>query len=141
MKGCNANGIKCGLYFYSRATTEAEAVEEASLAIAVAKKGSISLPIYFDMESPENKTAEDKDAIVMAFCRTVQAAGYSAGLYASKNWINNYLNPSSYSGVSIWVAQYAESCSYGGHYDMWQYTSKGSVPGINTSVDMNQSHF
>ncbi len=141
IKGCNANGIRCGLYFYSRATTEAEAVEEASLAIAIAKKGSISLPIYFDMESPENKSAEDKDALVMAFCKTVQAAGYSAGLYASKNWINNYLNPSTYGGISIWVAQYADSCSYGGHYDMWQYTSKGSVPGINTNVDMNESHF
>lgn len=141
IRGCNANGIRCGLYFYSRATTEAEAVEEASLAIAVAKKGSISLPIYFDMESDENRAAEDKDALVMAFCRTVQAAGYSAGLYASKNWINNYLNPSTYGGISIWVAQYADTCNYGGHYDMWQYTSKGSVPGINTNVDMNESHF
>lgn len=141
IRGCNANGIRCGLYFYSRATTEAEAVEEASLAIAVARKGSISLPIYFDMESDENKTAADKDALVMAFCRTVQAAGYSAGLYASKNWINNYLNPSTYGGISIWVAQYADTCNYGGHYDMWQYTSKGSVPGISTNVDMNESHF
>jgi len=141
IKGCNANGIRCGLYFYSRATTEAEAVEEASLAIAVAKKGNISLPIYFDMESPENKSADDKDALVMAFCKTVQAAGYKAGLYASKNWINNYLNPNSYGGISIWVAQYADSCTYGGHYDMWQYTSKGSVPGISGNVDMNKSSF
>ena len=141
IRGCNANGIRCGLYFYSRATTEAEAVEEASLAIAVAKKGSISLPIYFDMESPENKSADDKDALVMAFCKTVQAAGYKAGLYASKNWINNYLNPNSYGGISIWVAQYADSCTYGGHYDMWQYTSKGSVPGISGNVDMNKSSF
>lgn len=141
IRGCNANGIRCGLYFYSRATTEAEAVEEASLAIAVAKKGNISLPIYFDMESPENKSADDKDALVMAFCKTVQAAGYKAGLYASKNWINNYLNPNSYGGISIWVAQYADSCTYGGHYDMWQYTSKGSVPGISGNVDMNKSSF
>lgn len=144
IKGCNANGIRCGLYFYSIACTEAEAVEEASLAISIARKGSISLPIYIDMEDSTqlaNTTKEERDAIVMAFCRTVQSAGYQAGVYANKNWLTNYLNPSSYGPISIWCAQYNTQNTYNGRYDIWQYTSDGSVPGINGIVDMNISYF
>lgn len=79
--------------------------------------------------------------IVMAFCRTVQNSGYSAGVYANKNWLTNYLSPSGYGGISIWVAQYNTQCTYKGRYDIWQYSSKGSIPGIGGNVDLNTSYF
>ncbi len=145
IKGAKAAGLKVGLYFYSIAMNEAQAVEEASLAVAIANNyGGVSLPIYIDMEDSKQtslSTAE-RDAIVMAFCRTVQSAGYSAGVYANKNWMTNYLTPSSYPGnISIWIARYNDTLGYDGRYDIWQYTSKGSVPGISGNVDMNISYF
>lgn len=145
VKGAKAAGIKVGLYFYSIAMNEAQAVEEASLAVAIANRnGGVSLPIYIDMEASKQtslSTAE-RDAIVMAFCRTVQNSGYSAGVYANKNWMTNYLTPSSYSGnISIWIARYNDTLGYDGRYDIWQYSNKGSVPGISGNVDMNISYF
>lgn len=51
IKGAKAAGLKVGLYFYSIAMNEAQAVEEASLAVAIANNyGGVSLPIYIDME-------------------------------------------------------------------------------------------
>ncbi len=145
IKGCNANGIRCGLYYYSIAMDAAQAKEEASHAIKILKEsgGSISLPIFIDMEDSRQRALPDdvKDEIVMAFCKTVQNAGYSAGLYASKSWIEDYLTPSKYGSICMWVAQYNVSCNYSGHYDIWQYSSNGDVPGISTRVDMNEGKF
>ena len=36
-----------------------------------------------------------------------------------------------------WVAQYNTECTYTGKYTMWQYTSQGSVAGMNGDIDMN----
>lgn len=144
IQGAKAHGVRVGVYFYSIAMNEAQAVEEASLAVQqVSKYGGVSLPIYIDMEDSRQKSLStaERDAIVMAFCRTVQNSGYSAGVYANKNWLTNYLTPSSYGGISIWVAQYNTQCTYKGRYDIWQYSSKGSIPGIGGNVDLNTSYF
>lgn len=147
MSGAKAAGVKTGIYIYSTALNEAEAVQEASMAVAMANKaGGCSYPIYIDMEDTKrgvNKlSTEQRNAIINAFCTTVQSAGYKAGVYASKNWMTKYINASALPGSCyIWVAQYNTSCSYSGKYSMWQYTSKGSVPGIKGNVDMNKSYF
>ena len=144
IQGAKAHGVRVGVYFYSIAMNEAQAVEEASLAVQqVSQYGGVSLPIYIDMEDSRQKSLStaERDAIVMAFCRTVQNSGYSAGVYANKNWLTNYLTPSSYGGISIWVAQYNTQCTYKGRYDIWQYSSKGSIPGISGNVDLNTSYF
>ena len=144
IQGAKANGVRVGVYFYSIAMNEAQAVEEASLAVQqVSKYGGVSLPIYIDMEDSRQLALSqaERDAIVMAFCRTVQNSGYSAGVYANKNWLTNHLSPSSYGGISIWVAQYNTQCTYKGRYDIWQYSSKGSIPGIAGNVDLNTSYF
>lgn len=139
-----ANGVKVGVYFYSRATNEVQAVEEASLAVSMAKKYGISLAIYIDMEDDcqLGLTTEQRMAVIRAFCTTVQNSGFSAGVYANKNWLTNYLKTDTLSGnISIWCAQYNTKCTYTGRYDIWQYSSKGSVPGIQGNVDMNISFF
>lgn len=144
IQGAKTNGVRVGVYFYSIAMNEAQAVEEASLAVQqVSQYGGVSLPIYIDMEDSRQLSLSqaERDAIVMAFCRTVQNSGYMAGVYANKNWLTNYLTPSSYGGISIWVAQYNTQCTYKGRYDIWQYSSKGSIPGISGNVDLNTSYF
>lgn len=144
IQGAKANGIKVGIYFYSKAMNEAQAVEEASLAVDIARKyGGVTLPIYIDMEDncQLGLSTAERNAIVMAFCNTVRSAGYTPGVYANKNWFTNYLTPSAYGNVSIWLAQYNTQVTYSGRYDIWQYSSKGSIPGISGNVDLNQSFF
>ena len=146
MSGASAQGIPTGVYIYSTALTEAEAVEEASMAVEMANAaGGCSYPIYMDMEDTvrgvSSLTSEERVAIINAFCETVQSAGYKAGLYASRTWLTDRISVGSItSGVSIWVAQYNTTCSYSGSYALWQYSSTGTVPGIEGSVDMNKSY-
>lgn len=146
MKGAKAAGVQTGVYFFSTALTEAEAVEEASLAVKMAQSaGGCDLPIYIDMEDKvrgQDKLSNDqRTAIVNAFCQTVQNAGYTAGFYASKSWMASLMNMGDIPGsVKIWVAQYNTACSYSGRYNMWQYTSKGAVPGIKGNVDCNRAY-
>lgn len=145
MSGAKAAGINVGVYIYSTALNEAEAVQEASMAVAMAgRAGGCSYPIYLDMEDTvrgqSKLSVEQRMAIVNAFCSTVQSSGYKAGLYCSKNWMTARMNASAIPGsCSIWIAQYNTSCTYSGRKNMWQYSSKGSVPGIKGHVDMNKS--
>ena len=143
--GATAAGIKVGVYFFTQAVTEAEAIEEASMAVQLVSGYKLTYPIFIDTESVSGGRAQslstsERTAIVAAFCRTVQSAGYKAGVYASKSWYENNLTASSLSSYYIWVAQYNTSCTYTEKYDMWQYSSSGSVSGISGNVDMNISY-
>ena len=63
------------------------------------------------------------------------------GIYASKTWFEDKLNMGAVNGsYKIWLAQYSAAPTYKGRYDMWQYSSKGTISGINTKVDLNYSY-
>ncbi len=141
--GATAAGLKVGVYFFTQAVTEAEAVEEASMCLSLCSGYSLSYPIFIDTEEGSRANSLDKatrTAIVNAFCKTIVNGGRTAGVYASKSWFNSNLNVSNLGNYVIWVAQYASSCTYSGRYNMWQYSSKGSVAGISGYVDMNISY-
>lgn len=150
IEGATKAGLKVGVYFFTQAITQAEAIEEASMALSLVAGYRLQLPIYIDTEavygndgSPgraNGLSTSERTAIVKAFCETVRNAGYMPGVYASTSWYNNQLKASQLEMYAIWVAQYADACAYKGRYDMWQYTSKGSVPGINGRVDLNISY-
>lgn len=145
MSGAKANGVSVGVYIYSTALNEAEAVQEASMAVAMAQKaGGCSYPIFIDMEDKvrgqSSLSTAQRMAIVNAFVSTVQSSGYKAGVYCSKNWMTSLMDANSIPGsCSVWIAQYNTSCTYSGRKNIWQYSSKGSVPGIKGYVDMNKS--
>lgn len=141
MKQAKAHGVKVGIYIYSKATNEAMAVEEASLAVQLAQEqGGVSLPIYIDIEDGCQKglSRDQLTSIANAFCQTVANSGYRPGVYASYNWWNQRLDAGSIN-ASKWVARYNTIC--GMPCDIWQYSSKGTMPGISGNVDVNQSYF
>ena len=145
--GAQMNGIKTGIYFYSQATTEAEAIEEASMACSMAGKYKLDLPIYVDSElsSGGKGRADDLDndqrtQILLAFMKTVKSSGNEAGVYASAKWLNGHVNASEFSDYHVWLAQYRDAPDYDGDYDMWQYSSKGKIDGIDTNVDLDSSY-
>ena len=139
--GATKAGIKVGVYFFTQAITEAEAVEEASMAMELVKGYRLDYPIYIDTEwsggRADNLSKRNRTNIVKAFCKTVQNGGYKAGVYASKYWYLDNLYADELKDYTIWVAQYNTECTYTGKYDMWQYTDKGRVPGIKGNVDLN----
>ena len=147
ISGAKAAGLRVGVYFFSQAVTEAEAVEEASMAVKLANRYGINMPIAIDSEyaaggrgRADGLSKADRTRITIAFCNTVANSGHTPMVYASKNWFSEHLSPSQFPGsYRIWVAQYSTKCTYGGRYDIWQNTSKGQVDGISGNVDMNVS--
>ena len=145
IKGAKAAGLKVGVYFFSQAVNEVEAVEEASMALSWASGYGLNYPIFLDVEPSGGRgdgiSKEMRTAICKAFCSTVQDSGCSAGIYANKTWLNEKINTGSLTGYKIWLAQYASAPTYTAtRYDMWQYSSKGKVSGISGNVDMNISY-
>ncbi|MBO5620191.1 MAG: glycoside hydrolase family 25 protein, partial [Butyrivibrio sp.] len=142
IKGATAAGLKVGVYFFTQAVNEVEAVEEASMYINLLRGYSLSFPVYIDVEGSNGRgdsiSASQRTANIKAFCGTIQNAGYTAGVYANSTWFTSKINTAQITGYKIWLAQYAASVTYNAsRYDMWQYTSKGSIQGITGKVDMN----
>jgi GH25 family lysozyme M1 (1,4-beta-N-acetylmuramidase) len=143
IKGAIEAGIPVGVYFFTQALTEVEAVEEASMVIHLIEDYDVDYPVFLDSESAGGKgradklDADERTKIHKAFLETVSAAGYETGIYASKNWLDGKLNMTELSGYRTWLAEYADVPTYDEYYHMWQYTSKGTVDGIDTKVDLD----
>ena len=141
VKAAQKNKMSTGLYFYSRARSEADAVEEASVAVKVAKEaGGIKLPIFINVEDVAMSDLDKgkRDAIVKAFAKTVKSAGYAAGVCATDSDLAKKLTPSDYEGISVWCIEYNTECTYEGDYKYWQYSAKGYVPGIIGDVNLTK---
>lgn len=146
IKGARAAGIKVGVYFFTQAVNEVEAVEEASMVISLVRDYELQYPVFIDTEGAggngraDSLNVEERTAVCEAFCTTVKNAGLEAGVYASRNWYNNKLTVSTLESYAIWLAEYRSVPLYQGYYQMWQYTSKGKINGINGNVDLNVSY-
>lgn len=144
IKGASDAGIKVGIYFFSQAVNRNEAVEEASMVLELIKGYKISYPVFLDVEASGGRAdGIDKNTrtdVIKAFCETIQNSGYTAGVYANKNWLTNKIDAGQLGRYKIWLAQYASAPTYTGRYDMWQYKSTGRVTGISGNVDLNLSY-
>ena len=137
---CEKLGIPYGIYYYSCALNAKDAKAEAKYVIELLKGTNPTLPVYFDLEYNYIDGTTDVDvhaAMAKAFCDTIEAAGYTPGVYASLYWWNHYLTDPIFDTWTRWVAQYYSVCQYEGHYRFWQATSVASVDGISGGVDLN----
>ena len=148
VEGALAAGLDVGFYFFSQAVTVAEAIEEAQYLMELVEpyRGRIRYPLVFDWERQSASTSRTKDtseemvaACAVAFCETVKANGYIPMFYASPS--KAYSMDLGYlSGYPFWLAHYTKDqapSSYRYTFDMWQYSSTWSVPGIDGNVDVN----
>lgn len=143
------NNIPLGAYFYSYAESVDEAKTEAEQVVKYLKESGqtrYELPIFYDIED-KCQIALDKQTrtnMVISFCEILKNAGYKVGVYSYLYWLTNYMYlnqlPDDY---SIWVAQYKGNddgslpdniYKYLETHDIWQYTSKGKIDGINSEV-------
>lgn len=139
LKYCKKYGIKFGVYFYSNAKNAVQGRAEAQYVLKLMKKRKIELPIFIDMEDNATSGKESKASLASAckaFCNTIEAAGYKAGVYASTSWFQSKIG--SLGSLRKWVAQYNDRCTYSGSYDMWQYSSTETVPGFTGRRDVNK---
>lgn len=142
--GAQAVGVKTGVYFFSQAITEAEAVEEAEFVLAHLKGIKLDYPVVFDhepvteVEGRANKlSGEQISACAKAFCDVIERAGYDTMIYGNKQDIAK-IDPSVLQAHEVWFAEY-DAKKPTGQFDftIWQYANNGNVSGISTPVDMN----
>ena len=141
-KAAKKAGVPVGVYHYSYAQSVEDAKKEAQFCISYLKGKTLEYPIAFDIEDKTQAilTNERRTEIVKAFCEAMEKAGFYVVIYSSKDWLVNKLNMSKLRAYDVWVAQWANECTYSGNYGMWQYSDKGKVNGINGYVDLDRAY-
>lgn len=158
MQEAQKNGIKLGVYFFSTAASEAEAVEEADWTADYIAQYQITYPVAYDCEgfeqagsAQEGLTKTERTDIALAYMTRIHERGYTPMFYAAMGeltadakWETSRIEKL----CKIWVSQYpaapypqTEKSSYGGVHAMWQYTNRGTVAGIARPVDVNIAYF
>lgn len=133
------SNIKIGLYFYSYAKSEKEAISQADWIVNKLNKQNIDLPIAFDFEDWQNFNSynlslTDLNNIAQAFMNRIEKHGYKSMLYGSYYYLQNIWDTQN---KNIWLAHYSDKTDYPNEYQIWQLSNVGKVNGINTDVDIN----
>ena len=150
-EGATAAGLDVGVYIFSQAVNEAEAVEEARYVLAELQGRDLALPVVMDYELASDASggflgrlyeaglSGDKYAAVcLAFCREVEASGYTAAVYAGQSMLRDGVGDAlAAGGYPVWLAHWTVQTRYNGAYEYWQYSGSGKTAGIDTDVDMD----
>ena len=143
-------GLDLGVYFFSQAVTPEEAKAEAEFVVEQLEGVELTYPVVFDWEDPvptEELPANTLRAYglsgqvvsqcAQAFCQTVKKAGYTPCVYFNKHQAYFFYDLDLVKDYDFWYAEYnpLPACCYG--FRMWQYSDSGTIPGIETTVDLN----
>ena len=142
-EGAKAAGLKVGAYFFSQAITVEEAVEEADYLLEKVAQWELELPVVYDWEYI-SETARTADVSVrmltdctLAFCRRIEEAGREPMVYFNTEQSMARFHIEEVTDYPFWLAMYSDWMTYPYKIQMWQYTDRGTVPGIEGNVDIN----
>ncbi len=146
LKRATDAGLEVGVYFFSQAINENEAIEEANMVLENVKDYKITYPVAFDMEYIPNDTARidnlsksEKTAITKAFLDTVKNAGYKPMIYGNKEWLIKQIDMSKLTAYDVWLAQEEDIPDYPYKFAMWQYSTDATIDGIAGYANLNIS--
>ena len=144
IEGASLAGLKVGAYFFSTAMSDKEAVEEAEFVLKALSGYSVQMPIVFDTEIITYDKARNADmtpnqltSATRAFCERIKQAGLKPMIYANAKRFTTVLHLEELEEYDKWLADYRDVPDYPYDFKMWQFTEKGSVPGIEGNVDIN----
>lgn len=135
--------VPVGAYYYAYANAIGEGKKEAENCLKYLNGKKLDMPIFYDLEDNSMRYINE---VAREFVDTIKAAGYDAGIYCNTNWARNKIDTTKFNDCTIWLAQYGAnngkvpSDKPKFKYDIWQYTSKGELSGINGYVDLNISN-
>ncbi len=138
--------LDVGVYFYSQAISQDEAVQEANFVVQNLEpyRGKVKYPIAFNMGFVSNDKSrieglsrEDKTAVTVSFLDAVRAAGYVPMVYGDKEWLIKEVDLTKLQDYDVWLSQEEEIPDYPYRYAMWQYNTDGVLNGIDGGADLN----
>ena len=137
-------GVEVGVYLFSQAVSEDEALQEAGLVLEQLQGHSLELPVVFDPERirddaarTDNVTGEQFTKNTVLFCEKMKEAGYQPMIYSNMLWEAFEYDMEALADYPIWYADYEPVPQTPYYFSFWQYSEKGSVDGIAGNVDLN----
>lgn len=145
IRGAQAAGVRVGVYFYSQATSRAEAIEEANLCLDELWGYDLDLPVVFDFEGAGSSayrtygmSTQSMVNVIKAFCDTIQNAGYKTMYYSYAKFLAEHEGMvEQLEDYDLWMAMYYRVPFFPYNFKIWQYSASGRVAGISGNVDMN----
>ena len=147
LEGALAAGLDVGVYFFSQATSEEEAIEEARFVLDAIEGYELRYPVYYDWEGildearTDDVTGEEMTAFARAFCEEIEEAGYRAGVYFNQSYGYNSFDLIELRDYEFWLAEYADTQSFAYEVQLWQYNCEATLPGIETTIDLNLCYY
>lgn len=139
-----AAGLDVGVYFFTEAISEREAIEEAEFVLENLEGYEVDLPIVIDVEESASNdsrtkdlTKEERTDIVIAFCKRIQEAGHDVMIYGNTKSFLIMMDNEKLEDYDKWFAYYKYPLRFPYKMKMWQYTSSAEVDGIDGGVDVN----
>ena len=143
LKNAKAAGLKIGAYFFSQALSIKETDQEIQFMLKVLGDTKLDMPIVLDWEIPANTArTRNMDArtltdIQLHFCGQMKKMGYQPMIYFNWHQSEKLYVLHELEDYPFWLALYQDRMTYPWKVEMWQYSDKGKVPGINGNVDLN----
>ena len=137
-----AAGLNVGAYYFvGRRFQGADAGKaDAHRFLKIIEGMKFEYPVFVDIETTPAQLREETTDAAIAFCEVMEAAGYFVGIYASDiSGFKEKLILSDLTTYTLWVARYGSEPSYVKDWHIWQQSSKGRIPGISGSVDLDES--
>ena len=144
--GAKDAGVKEGIYFFTQATSDTEAEEEAGYVLQLLQNKSVDYPVVFDWEQTSvdgsrtaAATGEQITSYASAFCKKIAKAGYTAGVYFNRSLGYNYYDLEQLKEFEFWLAEYRSVPAFYYNFGLWQYSDNAQVQGIDAAVEITVS--
>lgn len=142
---CKRLGIPVGVYYYTYAVSRAGADAELALLRSALTGKTLDLPVVVDVEDNKlhnlgKQALTDLTAYALG---VIQSWGVYAMLYTYLSFAASrlYMGGAALKPYDVWLAAYRKDKPATAYpYGMWQYTDKGSVPGVSTGVDLSLAY-
>ena len=147
LRGALDAGLEVGVYFFSQAVSEAEALEEADFVLSALEEAGVRCPVAYDWEfitpgegaRTDGMDGDTLTACALAFCGRVEEGGCSPMIYFNKSLGYLTYDLSRLTDYPFWLAEYDAAPEFFYHFDLWQYSNRGAVAGVQGDVDLNLS--
>ena len=144
LEGARSAGLQVGAYFFSQAISAAEAREEARYVLQLIGERELDLPVFFDWERVEDANARtnalDNETLTecaVTFCEEIKTAGFEPGVYVYNGTGYYGYDLSCLQDYMLWCASVGSYPYFYYAHNVWQYSFRGAVPGINVECDLN----
>lgn len=144
IQGATDAGLDVGVYFFTQAITTAEAREEAEYVLNAIEGYKVTYPVAIDVEDLYNDKARSynqskasRTECAIAFMDAIKAAGYTPAIYGNLNTFSKLVEINSLGEYDKWFALYDTDIYFPYEINMWQYSDKGRIEGIEGDVDLN----